>query len=169
MHNPDPVLARKNDANISYEFTFTITETNNASGGVTWTLPFQAGGNFALTASAGSDLTRYTKRNFKIVDTFDDLRKANCTPETLEKNWIYPIAGDIGIYEVVATFAKLHSVENPLDSEIFSFHDTLTFDTNLAGGVQPTLTLIPVTDNFRVTGVTADLRARRIDNHALVI
>src|SRR5262245_39259680 len=62
------------NATIAYEFTFEITETNNASGDVTWAIPSLSGGNFSLTAKAGSDLTRKSVRNFKIVDTFDDLR-----------------------------------------------------------------------------------------------
>jgi hypothetical protein len=155
---------------IAYEFTFHIRETNDATGDVTWTLPFVNGGNFfALTASAGSNLKRETTRNFTIFDTFGDLRKTNCNPEALEKNWIYPIAGDVGIYEVVKTFAQLHSVENPVKDEVFSFHDTLTFTTNLGAGVSPTLVLSEVTNKFRVTGASADLKSRRFDEHTLVI
>src|SRR5215467_831403 len=51
------------DTTIAYEFTFDITETNDASGSATWFLPI-TGGNFSLAASAGSDLSREAKRNF---------------------------------------------------------------------------------------------------------
>jgi hypothetical protein len=156
------------DTTIGYEFTFDIAENNDASGSVTWFVPL-AGGNFQLNADAGSTLTRHTTRNFTITDTFGVLRKANCSPETLEKNWIYPIAGEIGIYEVVATFAQLYGVEDPQarDKEIFSFHDTLNFSTFLGAGVAPTLTL--VADRSRVTNAGATLSARRSDFHAVVI
>src|SRR5262245_54767457 len=68
------------NATIAYEFTFDILETNNASGSATWSIPFLSGGDFSVTASAGSDRTRHAVRNFKIVDTFDDLRAAKCSP-----------------------------------------------------------------------------------------
>src|SRR5262249_44850169 len=125
---------------VLYEFSFHIDEENNASGGLTWTLPL-TGGGFTLTASGGSDLARQAIRNFTITDTFGNLRKTSCS-RALEKNWIYPIAGDIGIYEVVATFIKLYGAEdpeNPTDKETFSFHDTLEFTTFLGAGVNPTL------------------------------
>src|SRR5262245_6274649 len=70
----------KNDSTIAYEFTFTITEINNASGDVTLAYPFLTG-DFSLTAKAGSDRTRQTVRNFRIVDTFGDLRAAKCSRE----------------------------------------------------------------------------------------
>src|SRR5438874_3890042 len=59
------------NAAIAYEFTFHITEDNNASGDMTWTIPFVNGGNFSLFANAGSNRTRVSNRNFKIVDSFD--------------------------------------------------------------------------------------------------
>ena len=158
------------DTTIGYEFTFDITENNDASGSVTWFLPL-TGGNFQLKADAGSTLARQTTRNFTITDTFAVLRKANCSPQALEKNWIYPIAGEIGIYEVVATFAKLQGVEDPQDQEdkeIFSFHDTLEFSTFLGAGVQPTLTLVR-DDRSHVSDAHGSLSARRSDFHKVVI
>jgi hypothetical protein len=155
-----------NDTTVAYEFTFDIKEENNASGNFTWFLPF-TGGNFALAANAGSDLTRQATRNFTIEDTFGDLRKANCSAEALERNWIYPIAGDIGIYEVVTTFARLYGIENPVGTEKFSFHDDLTFVTFLGAGVQPTLTLLG--NRSRVTDAGANLSAQRVDFHKVLI
>jgi hypothetical protein len=156
------------DTAIAYEFTFDIDEANDASGDVTWTLPLTAG-SLSLRAQAGSDLERRAQRNFTIVDTFGDLRKADCSPEALEKNWIYPIVGEIGVYEVVATFAKLHRVENPTDQETFSFHDTLQFTTFLGAGIRPKLDLTPVTDSSLVRLARANLGAQRLDIHSVVI
>jgi hypothetical protein len=85
----------------------------------------------------------------------------------LEKNWIYPITGEIGIYEVVKTFAKLHGIENPVGTEKFSFSDELTFVTFLGAGVQPQLTLLG--DRSRVTNAGANLRAQRLDVHKVSI
>jgi len=156
---------------IAYEFTFTIAENNNARGNITGNLPFLNSGNFSLSANAGSERQRFSDRHFKIVENFDDLRRADCSQETLEKNLIYPIAGEIGIYEVVATFAKLQGVEDPQDpedKEIFSFHDTLEFSTFLGAGVQPTLTLVR-DDRSHVSDAHGSLSARRSDFHKVVI
>lgn len=157
------------DAAIAYEFSFHITETNNAAGDVTGLIPFVNGGSFGITANAGLNRTRDTLRNFKIVDSFEQLRKANCNREVLEKNWVYPIAGDIGMYEVVATFIKLQRADNPSGNEIFTFADTLIFTTDLLGGVKPTLTLNPVTDKFRIVGANANLNADRTDVHQVTL
>src|SRR6267154_2941099 len=64
---------------IAYEFTFEITENNNATGDITWEMPLLSGGNFSLSANAGSQRRRFSNRNFRIVDTFDELRKADCS------------------------------------------------------------------------------------------
>ena len=185
---------------IAYEFTFEITENNNATGDITWEMPFLSGGNFSLSANAGSQRRRFSNRNFRIVDTFDELRKADCSRETLEKNLIYPIAGEIGIYEVVTTFANLQRAvtadelatdappfKDPL-AGVFRFADTLKFTTHFNGGVNPTLSLSPVPNSFRVTNVntgggpplspqgqttvdpaTPGLQADRNDVHTVVI
>jgi len=158
-----------NDTVIAYEFTFDVDEKNSASGDITWTLPVTAG-TFSLSATAGSDLERHAQRNFTIVDTFGDLRRTDCSPEALEKNWSYPIAGEIGIYEVVATFAQLPGVAFESESDnTFSYHDTLRFTTFLGAGVRPTLTLDQLTDRSRVSLAKADLSAGRLDIHTVVI
>lgn len=160
------------DAAIAYEFTFHITEGDNASADTTWTLPFLNGGSFTLFAAAGINKSRDAIRNFKIVDSFNELRRINCTPEVLEKNWIYPIAGDIGTYEVVSTFARLHKADNPVGTgkdNVFSFADTLVYTTTLGGGVKPKLVLNPITERLRLTEARGDFSASRTDVHKVVI
>jgi len=154
---------------IAYEFNFAISENNNAKGDINWEIPFLTkNSSFKLLANADSEQQRSSTRNFRILDSFDELRKADCSRETLERNLTYPIAGEIGIYEVVTTFAKLSSVASvklkkpvpgaePLNGVVFRFADTLTFTTTFNGGVNPTLTLSPVTNSFRVTTVNKGL------------
>jgi hypothetical protein len=156
------------DTSIAYEFTFDINETNQAQGNLTWFAPV-IGGSFGLVGQAGSTLSRNTVRNFTITDTFGDLRKTNCSPTVLEKNWAYPIAGDIGIYEVIGTFATLHQIDDPAAGEVFSFHDTLGFITVFSAGLHPRLDLLQVTDRSHVSLAGADLGAQRSDIHTVVI
>jgi hypothetical protein len=160
---------RFNNAAVAYEFSFHITETNNASADATGVIPFLNGGSFGITANAGLNRIRDTVRNFKIVDSFEQLRKANCSRELLEKNWVYPISGDIGMYEVVATFIKLQETDNPSGKDVFTFADTLTFTTDLSGGVKPTVTLNPVTEKFRIVGANGNLTADRTDVHQVTL
>jgi hypothetical protein len=156
-------------ASVAYEFDFDISEDNNASADATWTLPYTLGGSFSLVANAGLNRNRHTKRNFKIVDSFDELRQMNCEGDRPRENIIYPIAGDIGVYEVVKTFIKLQQIDNPKSGEVFTFADTLMFTTLLTGGVQPKLIISPLTDRFRLAAADADLNARRNDIHTVTL
>jgi hypothetical protein len=145
------------DTTLAYEFEFNINERNDAQAGFTLTNPFKRG-TFALTTGAGVERMRDAARNFRLVDSFGERRRADCRPEILEKNWMYPIAGDIGMYEAVATFAKLHQVENPeLGGDMFSFADTLSFTTTLSSDVNATLSVAPVSQRLWLTAANAGL------------
>jgi hypothetical protein len=133
------------DGTVAYDFTFNINEKNGAGGGFTLTDPFKSG-TFTLTGTAKADRTRLANRNFKVIDSFAELRATNCSQEALEKNWIYPLAGDVGMYEAIATFAKLQKVDNPEAGKLFTFADTLTFTTTFEGGLTGRVTLSPVTN-----------------------
>lgn len=156
-----------NSASIVYNFNFNITENNDASGGFTLTDPFKSG-TFDLTAKAGLTRERAGNRNFELIDSFDDLRKMNCSRDR-EANWVYPLTGDIGMYEAVATFIRLQHADNPGSGRIFTFADTLTYTTTLTGNANATLTLAPVTDRLRFTAANAGLSGGRTDIHKVVV
>jgi hypothetical protein len=160
---------RYTTAALAYEFTFEITEANSESGDLTAVIPFTGGGRFSILAGAGSNRERTTKRNFKLSDTFEQLKRMDCRREILERNWAYPIAGDIGVYEVVRTFLRLQKANNPKAGDVFTFADTLKFTTAFNGGIQPKLVLNPVTDRLRVVEANANLSARRSDVHQVVL
>ena len=154
---------------IAYEFEFTINETNNASADATITHPFTGGGNFSLTAGAGANKMRDAVRNLKVVDAYKDIAAADCSPASLEKNWVYPISGDIGVYEVVSTFVQLQGADNPQGTEVFTFADKLFFTTLFSGGVKPRVTLNALPGSTRVTSAGANLSASRQDMHNVTI
>ena len=157
-------------ATVAYEFDFNITETNNATAEATWGLPYTLGGNLSVSADAGVNRNRSTMRNIKLKDTFDELLAIRyCADDKPAENFLYPIAGDIGVYEVVQTFIKLQQVDNPQSGSVFTFGDTLMFTTNLTGGVHPRLVITPVTDRFRLAGAEADLSASRNDVHKVTL
>jgi hypothetical protein len=159
---------RLGNAGIAYDFEFDIKEHDNGSGDFTLTHPFSSG-IFSLTGSAGTDKTRQAVRNFKLSDSFDELRKADCKQATLEKNWIYPLAGSVGIYETVATFTRMQKIEHPGHGEVFTFSDNLTFTTTFDGSVSAKLTLNPVSNRFRVTGANATVGTSRTDIHKVLV
>lgn len=156
-----------NDASIVYQFTFDIDEQDNAGAGLTLFNPF-ANGTFNLAASGSANRERLGNRNFELIDSFADLRKLNCLRDR-EANWLYPLTGDIGMYDSVATFIRLQKADNPGAGRIFTFADTLTYTTTLMGGATATLALNPVSQQFKVTAANAGLSGSRMDTHKVVV
>jgi hypothetical protein len=157
-------------ATVAYEFEFNIQEDDNAAADATWTLPYTLGGSLSLVANAGLNRTRFTKRNFKIADTFDQLRQTkDCEPHDPRQDIIYPISGDIGVYETVRTFIRLQQVDNKKSGEVFTFGDTLTFTTTFLGGVKPSIVISPLADRFRLASANGDFNARRNDIHTVTL
>jgi hypothetical protein len=167
--NPYPFKIDYRTASVAYEFTFDITEDDNASADGTWGLPYTLGGAFSLSANGKFNRNRNTNRNFKIVDSFEELYNTRCNVPPQPENLIYPISGEIGIYEVVKTFIKLQQVQNPKAGEVFTFADTLKFTTTLSAGVQPKLVISPFPDRFRLAGANGDFNASRVDIHQVVV
>jgi hypothetical protein len=156
-----------NDASIVYQFTFDIDEHNDANAGFTLLNPF-ANGTFNLSTTASANRERQGVRNFELIDSFNDLRKMNCSRDR-EVNWIYPLTGDIGMYDSVATFIRLQKADNPGAGRIFTFADTLTYTTTLTGGATATLALNPAPEQFRFTAANAGLSASRVDVHKVIV
>ena len=101
-HAPDPAF---NKGAIGYIFNFDILEHNQAGMDLSFKQPFISGGEFDLTLTgAKADLLRRADRRFTIVDTFEELKRADCSDELLRSRFKYPIAGSIGLNEVIATF-----------------------------------------------------------------
>jgi hypothetical protein len=96
---------------IGYEFQFLMTENNNASGSGMFRYPFSSG-TLNVGISGGADRARASDRNFRIVESFEKLRDSLrvCTKERFEKNAVYPIAGSIGLSEVIATYVGLEKL-----------------------------------------------------------
>jgi hypothetical protein len=156
-------------AAVAYEFTFDAAEENDNSLTSSWVLPLVGGGTFGLGANAGINATRRSVRTFKIVDTFDELRAIKCPDRDRTGNSTFPIAGDIGIYEVVSTFIRLQKLDNPAAGQVFTFGDTLRFATVANANVGPKLTLVPVAGRFGLAEGSLGFRAARTDVHQVVL
>jgi hypothetical protein len=73
------------------------------------------------------------------------------------------------MYDSVATFIRLQKADNAGATRIFTFADTLTYITTFTGGVTGTLTLSPVSQQFRLTAANAGLSGSRTDMHKAVV
>jgi hypothetical protein len=99
---------------IAYDFTFDITEDNAAGANVNF-LTSLTHDTFGVAAGVSTDRQRQTIRNFRVSDTFGELRmlKACDAPDAVVAgNHIYPIAGKVGLDEMVMTFVDLNEHEN---------------------------------------------------------
>lgn len=147
--------ARFKGAVIGYNFDFDITETDQASAGFEVQKKFTDGTLLKLPWSGGSaKKIRQAKRQFTIVDTFDELREAKCDEvDTTSKHLVYPVTGSIGLFEVVSTFAMIEMQTNFIrvgvtdgglgkDNQVWAFSDQLTFTTDFkTGSFAPELSL----------------------------
>jgi hypothetical protein len=152
-------------AHIAYTFTFDILEKNDANLGATFTNPLK-GGSVGLDTGLQSKLSRQGVRTFELLDSFDDLRKMNCTRDR-EKNWLYPLTGDVGLYDSVGAFIRLQQA--PGATSVVTFADTLKYTTTFTGGVNASVALAPLTDQFRLTAASAAATSSRTDMHKLVV
>jgi hypothetical protein len=165
-------------AAIAYEFTLDMTEANNLGGGLDFTDPFSNGvSSFGI--GAANNRSRKTSRNFRIVDSFGDLRtkmtEADCSNAPARGNWQYPLTGSIGLGELITTFVELNNNSKIQHSQklVPVLSDTLTFETTVSAEADATVVLSPVGRNvarrLRLASASANLAGSRIDKHSVVI
>jgi len=166
---------------IGYEFTFNITEDNNANGAEGGPfLKFANGGKVKLDLTGHAALHRNNFRKFTIIEPLLDLAKddnrARCSDRTTRANWTYPIAGKIGMDEVVRTYLKLEMLSEldvtkkaggPFNNVVFA--DELQFTTGFGAGSTTTLVLDAVVGRLKVTNASINVGASRDDIHKVIV
>ena len=165
-------LILKNTA-IGYDFTFEIDEDNNATkGALNFDRPgFRKDSNTSWDFTGSSSRKRRNKREFRIVERLEKLNAAECSEAATRANWIYPIAGAIGMDEVVRTYIKLEELTDfgKLDKAPTVFSEDLDFTTEFGGGVTPTLELATVAGKFKLSNATIFAEAKRKDIHSVTV
>ena len=160
---------------IAYDFTFDITEDNKALA-VLDPVRLITNGTAGIGLSGSGEFNRNNSRHFVISDNFANLlsnASLPCRDDDKPKNFAYPIAGSVGIAELIDTFIDLNEDKNlqALDtgsSRVFA--DTLTFTTTLVGSVSPHIELTPLGTRWGLaspTNFTAS--AQRMDTHKMII
>jgi hypothetical protein len=157
---------------IAYDFTFDITEDNRAVAAVD-PVKLITNGTVGVGLNATGEFNRNNSRHFVMSDTFENLLRnpaLPCDGSRNPSNYAYPIAGSIGMFELLDTFIDLNEDKQLSDtgnSRVFA--DTLTFITTLSGSASPHIELAPVGNRWGVTNTSVLAGASRIDKHALII
>jgi hypothetical protein len=159
---------------IAFDFTFDITE-DNGIGGSADPVKLITNGTVGIGLSASSDFKRQNSRHFVVSETFKDLlqnRKLDCEADYRPENHVYPIAGSIGLNELIATFVDLNELRSLASDKATSnvFADSLTFTTTVMGSASPHVIVSPMGHHVGLAS-PANLMAsaQRVDKHALII
>lgn len=158
---------------IAYDFTFDITEGNKAIGAAD-PVRLITGGTAGIGVGATGDYSRNNSRHFVMSDTFDNLLRSKtlpCADDYQSSNYAYPIAGTIGMSELIDTFIDLNEDKQlapGANSRVFA--DTMLFLTTLSGSVSPHIVLSPMGNRWGLAPPTnLALSSSRIDKHTLIV
>jgi hypothetical protein len=162
---------------VAYNYSFEMTETNNFNAEINLLKPFTDSAN-RLGLKAGSDRQRQNTRTFTVTDTFaslmSDVRDDYCTGRVVTANYSYPIAGRIGMDEVIATFVNL-TLHGGLDADPQkpsgppTMVDALEFMTAVSGSATPTVVFEPLGKNLRIANASLTADLRRKDLHRVTV
>jgi hypothetical protein len=159
---------------IAYDFTLDITEDNK---GALLADPVRliTNGTVGIGLNASAEFSRDNARRFIMSDTFAKVLadpKLKCGGDR-SPNFVYPIAGRIGLWELISTFVDLNE-DNKLQSfdtgNSRVFADTMTFTTTLTGSISPHVEIAPLGNGWGVaspTNVTAF--GQRLDKHMVIV
>ena len=113
------------------------------------------------------------ERSFRVIDTLAKLkqeaRNNTCSNEEQRANFIYPIAGTIGLGEVVRTYWRVKGLSTFDPSKDKAFTDKIIFKTVLSAGITPSITVSSSVGDFKLTNFTVDGEVIREDNHQVTV
>ncbi|SFI61449.1 hypothetical protein [Bradyrhizobium sp. Gha] len=172
-------------AGVGYTFDLTMTEDNNLGATANFVGPWL--NKFTLGLTGDGNRTRQNERTFTITDTVGFLLRELNTPKpngdqycdghvAFSPNYIYPIAGRVGIYNTVYTFFELSFFDglaankaDPGGSGAPVMADKLTFTTMIDLIAMPKVVFAPVGNAFQVADASATGTLRRTDAHQVTV
>jgi hypothetical protein len=138
-----------------------------------------------LGIDAGAKRKRSNYRTFTVTDTFSYLlTKLNaevqgqryCDGHVVQANYVYPIAGRIGIDRMVHDFIELTLFASlrephakPGSTGAPTLADELSFTTSINGSVNPVAVFTPVSNAFQLTSAKLTASADRVDLHKVTV
>jgi hypothetical protein len=169
---------------IAYNYDLTGLEINNIDPVVDFIRPVPITSLVTLGLTGTFDRQRQNERLFTITDNFGDLvtkvHENYCTKFIADANYIYPIAGRVGIDRVVQDFLLLTLFENLSGPSADAkknltvsgpptMVDQLQFLTTIGGGATPKITFIPKGRAFQPGDASFPVTASRKDTHLLTV
>jgi hypothetical protein len=171
-------------AGVAYTFDLTMTVDNNLTAGANFLGPWANTLTLGLTGDANG--TRQNQRTFTITDTIGFLlRELNAQKGGKQycdghvafgPNYIYPIAGRVGVDNTVYTFFQLSFFDglaankaDPGGAGAPVMADQLTFTTMVDLIATPKVVFAPVPTRFQVTDASATGTLRRTDAHQVTV
>ena len=173
-----------NNTSIGFEFRFQMNEHNKASvDSVQLQKQFSDSSinlvlsdfGFNSQHSGPESASRTNERFFRIVDDLKELKAARCGRRTkgVGPNFVYPVAGNIGMAEVVRTYIELETLSDLkrgttqlADKQVF-FTDDLDFITTFSAGATVDLSLNTGVGTLTLSTATAS--ASRQDVHSVTV
>jgi hypothetical protein len=172
-------------AGVAYTFDLTMTEDNNLGASANFLGPWA--NTLTLGLMGDANRTRQNQRTFTITDTIGFLLRELNTPKPNGKqycdghvafgpNYIYPIAGRVGVDNTVHTFFQLSFFDglaankaDPGGAGAPVMADQLTFTTMVDLIAMPKVVFAPVPKRFQVTDASATGTLRRTDAHQVTV
>lgn len=168
------------DTGIAYNFDLNGVEVNNLDTQIDLLKPFTSS-KLTVGIKGGFDRSRGNERQFTVTDSFGGLVRlpdTYCKGEGYDfnkpKNYVYPIAGEIGVKRMVQEFINLTLYSNLAGTKDKptgppTLVDTLTFQTVITGTLAPVITFSPVGSGLSVTDASLTGVASRTDIHTLTM
>jgi len=168
---------------IAYNFDLTMSEQNDL--GTTINLLGPWARKLTLAMSGDFNRNRTNERSFTVTDTFSELLISVNTPvrghrycdgQIAQANYVYPIAGRIGVDELVKTFFELVYLGGLSDKDAApgaigppTIADKLTFTTTIDGSATPKVIFTPVGAGFQLADASLTGTLNRMDTHKVTV
>jgi hypothetical protein len=167
-------------AGVAYNFDLTMTEDNNLNANANIVGPW-TGATFTLGLIGNANRTRGNERMFTVTDTLGTLlTKLNtpvrgvryCDGQIKGPNYVYPVAGHIGVDKMVKTFFELSFLAGLSPSDKGgppTMADKLAFTTTVDLSLGPKVLFAPVKSGFQPQDAALTGLGRRQDVHKVTV
>ncbi|MER9764276.1 hypothetical protein [Mesorhizobium sp. M0138] len=163
---------------IAYNFELDMKLDNQLSASTSFLDKFPAR-LFELGVDASLDRSRQNTREFTVTDKVDNLIAhppyGGCRGKIVGPNYIYPIAGQIGVEGMLHNFVYLSLLGNlaakkDATGSAPTITETLNFETTISGTASPKVVFNPLPErSFRLAEAALVAETKRIDTHKVII
>jgi len=172
------------ETGVAYNFDLQMTENNDLTTDINLVKPI-TNPNFTLGINAGALRGRTNQRTFTTTDTFGYLvtrlnrrnryNKHYCDGKIVISNYVYPIAGHVGVEKTIRTLVNLivfGALGGPAAQQGKgppTLVDKLTFTTKVNVSATPKVEFSPVGDSFQLANASVKGSVDRTDRHEVAI